>query len=171
MRKLFYFVLLSLPLLQSCGGGYSFTGGSVGDAKTISVNYFLNRALLVNPNLSQRLTEEVKDIFIQQTPIELGDGKTDLVVEGTIVGYEVRPMSAQSQNSQGNETSSQSRFTITISVKFTNNLEPEKSYEETMSRFRDFSSDYLFSDVEDELMNEINKELAEDIMNRAIANW
>lgn len=166
MKKLFYIFLLSLPVLQSCGGGYSFTGGSVGDAKTISVEYFLNKALLVNPNLSQRLTEEVKDIFIQQTPLELSDGKTDLVVEGTIVGYEVRPMSAQ-----GNETASQSRFTITVRVKFTNNLEPEKSYEETMTRFRDFSSENLFSDVEDELMNEINKELAEDIMNRAIANW
>ena len=166
MRKLFLIVLLSLPLLQSCGGGYSFTGGSVGDAKTIWVEFFLNRALLVNPNLSQRITEAIKDIFIQQTPLELQKGKSDLVVEGTIIGYDVRPMSAQSD-----ETASQSRFTITISVKFTNNLEPEKSYEETMTRFRDFSSENLFSDVEDQLMNEIIEELAEDIMNRAIANW
>jgi hypothetical protein len=40
-----------------------------------------------------------------------------------------------------------------------------------MSRFRDFSSDNLFSDVENQLVEEINQELAEDIMNRAIANW
>ena len=166
MRKLFLITFLSLTLLQSCGGGYSFTGGSVGDAKTIWVEFFLNRALLVNPNLSQRITEAIKDIFIQQTPLELQKGKSDLVVEGTIIGYDVRPMSAQSD-----ETASQSRFTITISVKFTNNLEPEKSYEETMTRFRDFSSENLFSDVEDQLMNEIIEELAEDIMNRAIANW
>jgi hypothetical protein len=157
---------LSVLLLQSCGGGYSFTGGSVGDAKTISVDYFLNKAPLVNPNLSQSLTEEVKTTFIQQTPLELVTRSADLIVEGSIIGYEVRPMSAQ-----GNETTSQSRFTITIKVKFTNNLEPEKSYEQTMSRFRDFSSDNLFSDVENQLVEEINQELAEDIMNRAIANW
>ena len=157
---------LSVLLLQSCGGGYSFTGGSVGDAKTISVDYFLNKAPLVNPNLSQSLTEEVKTTFIQQTPLELVTRSADLIVEGSIIGYEVRPMSAQ-----GNETTSQSRFTITIKVKFTNNLEPEKSYEQTMSRFRDFSSDNLFSDVENQLVEEINHDLAEDIMNRAIANW
>jgi len=157
---------LSVLLLQSCGGGYSFTGGSVGDAKTISVDYFLNKAPLVNPNLSQSLTEEVKTTFIQQTPLELVTRSADLIVEGSIIGYEVRPMSAQ-----GNETTTQSRFTNTIKVKFTNNLESEKSYEQTMSRFRDFSSDNLFSDVENQLVEEINQELAEDIMNRAIANW
>ena len=166
MKKLIFILAISVLALQSCGGGYSFTGGSVGDAKTISVDYFLNKAPLVNPNLSQSLTEEVKTIFIQQTPLELVTRSADLVVEGSIIGYDVRPMSAQ-----GNETTSQSRFTITIKVKFTNNLEPEKSYEESMSRFRDFSSEFLFADVENELMGEINTELAEDIMNRAIANW
>jgi len=166
VKKLIAILVLLVSMLQACSGGYSFTGGSVGDAKTISVDYFLNKAPLVNPNLSQQLTEEVKDIFIQQTPLELRERNTDLIVEGSIVGYDVRPMSAQ-----GNETSSQSRFTITIKVKFTNNLEPEKSYEETMSRFRDYSSENLFSDVEDQLVSEINQELAEDIMNRAIANW
>jgi len=166
VKKLIFMLSLSVLLLQSCGGGYSFTGGSVGDAKTISVDYFLNKAPLVNPNLSQSLTEEVKTTFIQQTPLELVTRSADLIVEGSIIGYEVRPMSAQ-----GNETTSQSRFTITIKVKFTNNLEPEKSYEQTMSRFRDFSSDNLFSDVENQLVEEINQELAEDIMNRAIANW
>jgi len=166
VKKLIFMLSLSVLLLQSCGGGYSFTGGSVGDAKTISVDYFLNKAPLVNPNLSQSLTEEVKTTFIQQTPLELVTRSADLIVEGSIIGYEVRPMSAQ-----GNETTSQSRFTITIKVKFTNNLEPEKSYEQTMSRFRDFSSDNLFSDVENQLVEEINHDLAEDIMNRAIANW
>ncbi len=152
--------------MYACGGGYSFTGGSVGEAKTISVDYFANQALQVNPDLSQRLTEQIKTTFIQQTPLDLTTDQADLLVEGSITDYNVRPMSAQ-----GNETTSQSRFTITIRVTFTNNVEADKSYQETFSRYRDFSSDNLFSDVENELMEEINKELAEDIMNRAIANW
>ncbi len=164
MRILF----LSLILLgiTACSGGYSFTGGSVGEAKTIAVSYFPNKAALVNPNLSIQLTEAIKDIFVQQTPLELTDGNADMVVEGSIVSYDVKPISAQ-----GNETTSQSRFTIGISVIFTNNVEPDKSFTARFSRYRDYSSENLFADVENTLVEEINRELAEDIMNRAIANW
>jgi hypothetical protein len=153
-------------LLVGCSGGYSFTGGSVGAAKSFSVGFFPNRAPLVNPNLSIQLTETIKDIFIRQTPLKLLEGDADMLVEGSIVGYDVKPISAQ-----GDETTSQSRFTITISVTFTNNLEPEKSFNQRFSRFRDFSSDNLFADVENQLVSEINQELAEDVLNRAIANW
>ncbi len=161
-------VLLGLVIfsLSACVGGYSFTGGSVGEAKTISVSYFDNRAALVNPNLSIQLTEAMKDIFVQQTPLELVEGNADMLIEGSISGYEVRPISAQ-----GNETTSQSRFTISISVIFTNNLDTEKSFTQRFSRYRDFSSDNLFADVENALVEEINQELAEDVLNRAIANW
>jgi hypothetical protein len=152
--------------LVGCGGGYSFTGGSVGDAKTFSVSYFPNRAPLVNPNLSIQITETIKDIFLKQTPLKLIENDADMLVEGSIVGYDVKPISAQ-----GNETTSQSRFTISISVTFTNNVEPDKSFNQRFSRYRDFSSDNLFADVENDLVSEINQELAEDILNRAIANW
>lgn len=153
-------------IVAACTGGYSFTGGSVGDAKTISVGYFSNKASLVNPALSIQMTEAMKDIFVQQTPLELKDGEADMVLEGSITTYDVKPISAQ-----GNETTSQSRFTIGISVIFTNNVEPKNSFTQTFSRYRDFSSDNLFADVENALVEEINQELAEDVLNRAIANW
>lgn len=158
--------LFTILFLNACSGGYSFTGGSVGEAKTIAVSYFPNKAPLVNPNLSIQLTEAIKDIFVQQTPLELKEGVADMVVEGSIVTYDVKPIAAQ-----GNETTSQSRFTIGISVTFTNNVEPEKSFNSRFSRYRDYSSDNLFADVENELVEEINRELAEDILNRSIANW
>lgn len=164
MRKLCLIILL--PILAACSGGYGFTGGSVGAAKTLRVDFFPNQAMLVNPNLSQQITETIKDIFLQQTKLSLTDGSADMLIEGAITGYDVRPMSAQ-----GNETTSQSRFTITIKVNFTNNVETDKSYTQTFSRFRDFSSAFLFADVENNLVLEINKELAEDVLNRAIANW
>lgn len=157
---------LWMLVLVGCSGGYSFTGGSVGEAKTLSVSYFPNRAPLVNPNLSIQITETIKDVFIRQTPLKLIESDADMLIEGTIVGYDVLPISAQ-----GNETTSQSRFTIAISVTFTNNLEPDKSFNQRFSRYRDFSSDNLFADVENALVEEINQELAEDVLNRAIANW
>ena len=37
-------VLTSALLLTACKGGYSFTGGNVGDAKTMAVDFFDNNA-------------------------------------------------------------------------------------------------------------------------------
>lgn len=157
---------ITLTVVTGCSGGYSLSGGSIGDAKTLTVEAFPNQAPLVNPNVSQNITEAIKDIFLQQTRLQLTDGNADMHIAGALTGYDIKPMAAQA-----NETTSQSRFTISIKVIFTNNLEPDKSYQQTFSRFRDFSSDFLFSDVENNLIEEIKKELAEDVLNRAIANW
>ncbi len=165
MRSLLLFAPI-LFVLAACSGGYSFTGGSVGEAKTLNVNFIVNKAAQVNPTLSQQLTEQIKDIFVQQTPLELTSGKADLLVEGSITDYRVQPISAQN-----NETTSQSRFTITIQITFTNFIEPDKSYDQQFSRYRDYNSTNLFGDVENTLVQEIIVELSEDVMNRAIANW
>lgn len=150
----------------ACSGGYSFTGGDVGDAKTFSVDFFQNFAPLVNPNLSQLFTEELKDIFVQQTNLKLRPDDGDLHFEGTIVDYSVMPISAQA-----NLSSSQSRLTITVNVIFTNKLDEKKNFQQRFTRFADFSSDQNFAAVEDALVRQINRELAENILNKAIVNW
>ena len=57
MRNLL--VALVVLLAASCKGGYSFTGGDVGNAKTLSVTAFGNTSDLVNPMLAQRFTTEL----------------------------------------------------------------------------------------------------------------
>ena len=63
------------------------------------------------------------------------------------------------------------RFTIAIKVDFENRLESENDFSQRFSRYRDYNSDLNFSDIETELSEEIIKELTEDILNKAIANW
>ena len=63
------------------------------------------------------------------------------------------------------------RFTIAIKVDFTNRLVSENDFSQRFSRYRDYDADLNFSDIETELSEEIIKELTEDILNRAIANW
>ena len=158
--------LFMAAFFWACSGGYSFTGGDVGDAKTFSVDFFQNFAPLVNPNLSQLFTEELKDIFVQQTNLKLRPDDGDLHFEGTIVDYSVMPISAQA-----NLSSSQSRLTITVNVIFTNKLDEKKNFQQRFTRFADFSSDQNFAAVEDALVRQINRELAENILNKAIVNW
>ncbi len=158
--------MLLIAVLIGCSGGYSFTGGDVGDAETVSVERFPNNAPLVQPNLSQFLTEAIKDIFIQQTNLRLVEDDGDFHFSGSITDYRITPLAAQAD-----QTSSQSRLTITVKVVFENFVEPKKSYEESFSRFADFDADQNFSAIEETLINQINEELAENILNRAIVNW
>ena len=65
MRTLrFPIVMLLFIILSGCKGGYSFTGGNVGEAKTLNIDFFDNTAAIVNPEMSQIFTESLKDIFV-----------------------------------------------------------------------------------------------------------
>ena len=160
-------VIMAGFVLQSCKISYSFTGANLSpDIKTFTVYYFANRARLVNPNLSQSFTEDFRDKLQRQTSLKEMKENGDLIFEGQITDYDVRPMSIQKD-----DMAAQNRLTVTIKVKYTNNKVPEESFERTFSAFEDFESTRSLSDVEDSLIPEILKKLTEDIFNATIANW
>jgi len=165
MLKRILFLSLFITLF-SCRGGYSFTGGNVGDAKSLYVGFFDNNAQIVNPEMSQKVTEAVKDIFVQQTSLSLQDGPSDMNVSGAIVEYSLKPQAAR-----GPSEVAQMRFTIGLKVRFENVLEPKNDFEQRFNRYRDYDADLNFSDIETELADDIIRELTEDILNRSIANW
>ncbi len=150
----------------TCKGGYSFTGGDVGEAESFSVYVFPNQAPLVNPNLSIQFTENLKQEILQQTPLQLVERGGDLEFSGAITGYSVNVRSAQS-----GETNAQNRLTISVKVDFLNNLDAKKNFEQTFSRFRDYDANLNLNAVEDALVSQINDELAQDIINKALVNW
>ena len=158
--------MLFILILSGCKGGFSFTGGNVGEAKTLNVDFFENTAAIVNPEMSQIFTESLKDIFVQQTSLGLVEGPADMEFSGAIVDYSLRPQAAR-----GPSEVAQMRFTISVKVSFENRLAEENSFEQRFSRSRDYDADLNFSDIETELAAEIMRELTEDILNRAIANW
>jgi hypothetical protein len=160
-------VCLAGVIINGCRGGYSFTGADIAaNIKTVQINYFPNQASLVQPNLSNVFTETLKDKFLSQTNLELVSYDGDLVFEGMITNYTVN-----AQAFQGNETAALNRLTITVKVKYTNNLEPAKSFETSFSRYSDFDSKTSLSSVENDLIQEISTELVTDIFNKAVANW
>lgn len=163
------FLLCFLFLISnSCKINYSFTGASVSpDVKSISIQNFPNNAPLVFPTLSRIITDGLKDYFTTQTSLYLVDRNGDLNIEGSITDYSVQPMAIQ-----GNETAAMNRLTITISVKFTNRKNEKQNFENvTFSRFRDYSSSVSLSSVQDGLVDEISKELVQDVFNKAFVNW
>ena len=163
-------LVFSFPLLVSltaCTGGYSFTGASIPPgAKTLSVATFPNYASTVNPQLSQRLTDQLMQLFSSQTPLMVTSADGDLHVEGEIVGYDTRAAALSS-----NDEVSMNRLTITIKVRFTNSIDPEANFEQSFSRYRDYAASLDFSSVESGLVDEIVNELCEDVFNKSVVNW
>lgn len=170
LRKLLFVAVLAGlvgVLAPSCKINYTFTGANLSpNVKTFTVYYFPNRARLINPTLSQSFTEELREKLTRQTSLNELSESGDLEFEGQITGYEFRPMSIQKA-----DESAQTRLTVTINLKYTNNQVPEENFEKSFSAYEDFDSNLSISSVEEELSAEIIKKLTEDIFNATIANW
>lgn len=165
-------ILIFTEFFQTGCGVYSFTGASLHPKdKTVNVEFFSNRATLVNPNLSQDFTEALKDKFVSQTSLELADNFADLTFSGEITDYRTSPVSITGGGTAGSEKAEYSRLTVTIRVKYVSVNNEDFSFDKSFSRFADYPSDQLLTDVEDELITQIIEEITDDIFNKAVVNW
>jgi len=170
--KIFTVFLCVVSVLVGCRVRFSLTGGSVHpSAKTVYVATFPNNASLVIPNLSQDFTAALKDRIQSQTPLTIIDLKNaDYVFEGAITTYSVTPIALQG-STQGNDMAAMNRLTISVRVTFKSLFEENLNFEQTFSRYSDYSSLLTFSTIEAGLVQEIVAALTEDIFNRAFVNW
>ncbi len=146
---------------------YSFSGTSIQpDVKTVTINYFDYKALKVNPNLSNDLTEALRDKFRKLTKLEQVDMDGDLELQGEVTGYEVRAAAVTA-----NEVAAQNRLTVTVKLKFTNRKYPEDDFEKNFSAYSDYDSTNSLDAVESTLCQEIIDKLVEDMFNASVAQW
>ncbi len=157
-----------LLLLYSCGGmKYGFKGMSIPpEAKTVSVAYFKNNAAMTSPVESQKFTEKLRDMVSAQTNLALTTQNGDLQFEGFISGYSVTPVAIQST-----DQAAANRLTITVNVKYTNKFEAVKNFDQIFTRFADYPASKNLPEVENGLLEEINRQLTEDVFNKAFNNW
>jgi len=159
--------LIAITLLAGYGCKISLSGASTTpEMKTVSVQYFPNNAALVQPTLSQSLTEALKERLIAETNMSLVEQNGDLSFEGAITSYAVSPVAIQQ-----NETAAMNRLSVNIHVKFTNYVNEKLSFETNFMRYEDYLSTDDLSAVEDQLIKSISDQLVEDIFNKALVNW
>jgi hypothetical protein len=160
-------IVISVLAITGCSMSYSFTGASIPpDAKTVYVADFKNVAQLVNPTLANELTEALKDKFVGQTSLKLGDENADLYFEGTITSYGTQPVAIKS-----GDVAAQNRLTIGIKVKFVNNKDKTANFDTSFSRYEDYDSQNSLVEVEAELVKAIVESLVDDIFTKAVVNW
>jgi len=169
MRKIFLLLVLPvMALYNSCS--VKLNGASIpAEMKTVTVLFFENNAPLVIPTLSQDFTEALKTRIRNQTRLALKQNDADAVFEGRITGYDIKPIALQDNNQP---TAGGNRLTIKVSVKYTNNINPKQSFEQSFERFKDF---YLGGQSVDavqlQYLKDVNLQLTEDIFNQAFAQW
>lgn len=157
-----------LMFMSGCAISYKFNGASIDYSTThsISIADFPNMAALVYPPLSNDLSEGIRDLFARQTRLEILRKNGDLELEGEIIGYDIAQM-AIAADSYASET----KLTITVRVRFTNNKNPEDSFEKTYTAFQTFDANKLLTEVQDELCTTMITEIAENIYNDTVAKW
>ena len=158
-------VLALAFICQGCGF-YSFSGASIpAEAKTVSVDYFPNHAQLVNPTLSNTLTNALRDAMTNQTTLDMVESGGDLAFEGEITDYRTSPVAISGQ------TAAMNRLTVTVKVRFSNRIDDTKDFEQSFSRYEDYPSDQDLNSVQEALTATIVEQLVEDVFNKALVNW
>ena len=160
--------LLLLIAAAGCRISYKFNGSALdyNVYKTINVSEFPIRAALVYPPLQQLFENELLNYIDRNTRLQVTDSSSDLQIEGEITGYNLTPQAVTE-----NALASMTRLTITVRVKYIDNREDNKDIDQSFSAYRDFPSSEMLTDVQDQLCEEISKELVELIFNATLGNW
>ena len=147
---------------------YKFNGSTLDyDVyRTVSVSEFPIRAALVYPPLQQTFENELLNYIDRNTRLQVVESGADLQLEGEITGYNLSPQAVAESG-----YASQTRLTITVRVKYTDNKEEGKDIDQSFSAYRDFPSTEMLTDVQDQLCDEISKELVDLIFNATLGNW
>ncbi|HVD99364.1 MAG TPA: LptE family protein [Cytophagaceae bacterium] len=166
MKKIISLLAISSLLFSSCGV-YNFTGGAVPpDVKTISIQNIYNESGQGPTNLSQNLTEKLKQYYQSNTKLLLVPSGADWRIEGKIVGY-----ASSGVAPKANETSGSNRLTITVKITFKNMKDEKQNFDQNFSFYGDYPQAQTLFDVESTLDNTILDQIVLDIFQKTTSNW
>jgi hypothetical protein len=162
-------VIISGFAFTGCGI-YSFSPkGTLPDSiKTVRVQIFENRAPYVNPQLTPNLTDRVRQKITRQTKLTQTNGDANLDISGTITDYSVLTTGVSSTN--GQKQTSVNRLTVTVHVVFNNTMANDVKETDVSLSF-DFSANQSLQQAEASLLDEMVRQLSDEIFNRIFSDW
>ncbi len=160
------FFILNSAFLISCKI-YSFSPAKVSDdLKTITIQNVMMGTAGGPANLTLTFTEKLKEYYQRNTSLKLKPNDADLLLESTIVGYELTPVSATS-----GDKAALNRLTIKVEVRFVNAKNEEENFEKEFSFYQDFPQEQNLSQVEGSLVPKIIDQLVLNIFTDTAAQW
>lgn len=160
------FILQSSFFISGCGI-YSFTGTSLSpDIKTFTVINFTMGTAGGPTNLPQKLTEQLKEYFQKNTSLTQLPNGGDLILEGSITGYEVTAAAPTANDQAG-----LNRLNMTVQVRFTNGLDETKNFDQSFSYYADFPQDQTLNQNEARLLPTLLDNIVQQVFNKSAADW
>ena len=164
-----FFIVILLFIVSSSNTGcfrYSFNTTSIPDTiKTVKVNPIDNRARYVNPQLSPRLTDKLRQKITSQTKLtQTNNENADWEISGQITDYSVTTSGVSNQRETTN------RLTVSVHITFYNR-KTDETKEHDVSRSYDFSANQSLQQAESKLLDEIIRTLTDEIFNRVFSDW
>lgn len=158
---------MCLSLLLAGCGVYSFTGTNLSpDIKTFTVLNF-NTGVAGGPaNLPNQINEKIKEYFQRNTSLTLVPTGGDLVLEGTLTGYDVLPVAPTA-----NDMAGFNRLNVTVQVRFTNTKDETKNFDQSFSFYADFPQSQTLNQNEARLLPTILDQIVQNIFNKSAADW
>jgi len=156
---------LCFGILSSCGV-YTFKDVSIPpEVKTVKINFIENRAGYKNPQLSPRITDQLQQKISNQTRLtRTNSDDAHYQINGYISSYSVSTSGISSQQASTN------RLTVGVHIILLNTLKNEtKEYD--VSRDFEFSAGLSFTQAEAQLLDDIVKNVTDEIFNRIFSNW
>lgn len=159
-------LLLVILAGQSSCNIYRFKDVSIPDSiKTVKVNFFGNKARYVNPQLSPRLSDRLRQKIVSQTRLsQTNNDNADWEISGDITQYNLTTSAISGQREAGN------RLTVGIHITITKHKSDEKA-DYDVSRSFEFAATQSLQEAEARLLEEIVRTVTDDIFNRIFSSW
>ncbi|MDE7388012.1 MAG: hypothetical protein K2M97_02025, partial [Muribaculaceae bacterium] len=124
-----------LAPMAGCRVSYKLNGSALDYSvyKTVSIAEFPIRAAMVYPPLQTTFENALTDYISRNTRLQTVDsGSADLQLEGEITGYTLSPQAVGTD-----AYATQTRLTITVRVRYTDNRDDSKDLDQSFSAYRD----------------------------------
>lgn len=157
-----------LFLATGCKVKYGLKDVSIpADIKTVKINYIENRARYVNPQLSPRLTDKLRQKVVGQTRLTQTRTENDNVdweISGFITDYSFSTSAISNQQVANN------RLTVSVHITLNDRKKDEvKDYDVTRSF--EFKGNQSLQQAENSLGDEMIRTLTDEIFNKLFSNW
>ena len=170
MTKCIGTMLVAMTLLVSCSISYQFNGSSIDytKVKSITIENFANRSVgFVWGPMESMFNTALQDIYLQQTRLQQVNRNGDLQISGEITNYD-----AYNKGVGSDGYSTMAELRMTVRVNFVNTVNPQENFEaRQFTSSREYDATQQLASVQDELVNQMIKDIVDQIFNATVANW
>ena len=167
LKHCFFTVTVCMVLLLQGCFVYKFNDAVIpANVKTVKIGFIDNRARYVNPQLSPKLTDKLQAKITSQTKLtRTNNDDADYVINGSITNYD--PSQTVGVSAQQASTN---RLTVTVHIILRKTLD-NKVEEFDVTRSFDFSANLTLQQAEGQLLDEVIRNITDEIFNRIFNNW